>query len=100
MRQHVFSLARYAALAFFPAVLLNLPPTLTPSWTDGPSLGAPRDGAAPVLLGDGRVLVHGGQSGGSLTATAELLVGDRSFVPAASMNFARCRHAAVALPDG
>ena len=75
MHHNFFSLARVVTLAFFPAALANLLEPSAPSWSSGPSLGAPRDGAAAVLLADGRVLVHGGQSGGSPTATAELLVG-------------------------
>ena len=62
------------ALIFCLGLLLRGSVAQVPSgtWAPGGSLSEARDGAATVLLSDGRVLIVGGTGGGSPLASAEL----------------------------
>ena len=70
-------------------------------WSPAMDMGTARAQHAATLLGDGRVLVHGGTTGSEPTVSAELYdpVGD-SWSPAADMETKRVVHTATRLPDG
>ena len=59
-----------------------------------------REGAAAVLLPNGRILITGGEGANGLLASAEIFGIDGSFHPASSMHTARRGHSAVLLKDG
>jgi hypothetical protein len=63
-----------------------------------PALLEARSGACAALLGDGRVLVTGGEGPDGVLATAEILGAGPETAP--PMAFARAGHVCVALADG
>jgi len=64
-------------------------------------LGTPRSGHSAILLGDDRVLVSGGFSGDSPTASTEIYdIAAGTFSPGPDMSVARSGHHLVPLPDG
>jgi len=67
-------------------------------FAEGPALLEARSGACAALLGDGRVLVTGGEGPYGVLATAEILGAGPETAP--PMAFARAGHVCVALADG
>jgi N-acetylneuraminic acid mutarotase len=74
------------------------------SWSPAGNMAVGRAGHTATLLVDGRVLVAGGSSDGTvLTATMSAEIYDpatRAWSSTSNMNSARFSHTAVALPDG
>ncbi len=77
-----------------------VPNVPTGEWLPGPSLAAPRLGAASVVLDDGRVLVIGGSQGGSPSAAVEVYDASGTMAAAAPLSTARSGHSAAKLADG
>jgi hypothetical protein len=59
-----------------------------------------RDGAAAVLLPDGRILFTGGDSGSGAVSSADAFDSSGGFSAVSAMNHARSGHTAVVCPDG
>jgi hypothetical protein len=89
-----------AILSFAGILKATLPATVIGSWTAASNLSQPRANAPAVMLGDGRILITGGDSAGASLQSAEILATDGTISSAAPMNVARTRHFAVALSDG
>ncbi len=70
-------------------------------WKPGPTMQSARVGHTATLLGDGTILIAGGETGRGATASAELLNASAGFsAPLPSMSFAREAHAAILLQNG
>ncbi|HEX5234993.1 MAG TPA: Ig-like domain repeat protein [Silvibacterium sp.] len=67
---------------------------------NGLNLSSPRVGAAAVQLGDGRILVSGGDDGSGAVASADIFDASGNYSAAAPMNVARSQHTATLLADG
>ena len=70
------------------------------NWLAAGSMTAARSGAASALLGDGRILISGGDSGAGPVASAEVFDTTGSFVAAPPMGTVRSAHSATVLIDG
>lgn len=76
-------------------------PAAAGSWTVADSLPRDRSGESVSVLHDGRVLVAGGESGGTYFASAELYdPASGLWTPTGSMHDGRRGHAAIVLADG
>src|SRR4051812_37980638 len=89
-----------AILSFAGILKATLPATVIGSWTAASNLSQRRANAPAVMLGDGRILMTGGDSAGASLQSAEIFATDGTISSAAAMNVARTRHFAVALSDG
>ncbi len=70
-------------------------------WHDAPPLMIPRSSPAVVVLGDGNILVMGGQTDDGPTGTTEIFDIDTSmWKPGPTMNYRRVGHTATLLKDG
>src|SRR5437867_3496678 len=78
----------------------SLPQITSGSWAPAGSMSQVRDGAAAVLLPDGRVLITGGANGTVAANTADLFGAGGGFSAAPTMSSARARHTATVLADG
>ena len=79
----------------------SMPQVSSGTWAPTGNLTEPRQNAAAALLADGRILITGGDAGGSALVSADLFNTDGAISPAAPMrSAARSKHVSVTLQDG